>query len=169
MGKFVRPLQGEILRESRSDRRRTLRLSARVSSSDAWAKVLIRDLSETGLMFETAVDLEVGEIVSVDLPFIGQSDARIVWKKLNSFGCQFLTPVSQTTISTALLRSPGKRPDNEIESTVEELPVGIKPTLEEMTQWKIEFELSKGANGYRIIGFRQSADGMTIAMITKMN
>jgi hypothetical protein len=169
MGKFVRPLHGEILRESRSDRRRTLRLSARVSSSDAWAEVLIRDLSESGLRFETAVDLEIGEIVSVDLPFIGQTDAKIVWKELNSFGCEFLTPVSQTTISAALLRSPGDRPENEIESSVEELPVGIKPTLEEMTQWKIEFERTKGARGYRIIGFRQSADGVTIAMVTKMN
>lgn len=169
MGKFLRPLQGEILRESRGGQRRTLRLSAHVSSSDAWAQVLIGDLSETGLMFETSVDLAIGEIVAVDLPFIGRREARTVWKKDNSFGCEFLVPVSQTTISAALLQAPGDIRESEIETTVEQLPVGIKPTLEDMTKWKIEFERTKGANGYRLVGFRQAADGMTIAMVTKTN
>lgn len=167
MGKFVRPLQGEILRESRGDRRRTLRLSARVSSSDDWAQAMIGDMSETGLMFETSVDLAIGEIVSVDLPFIGRSDAKIVWKDGNSIGCEFLNPVSQNTISAALLQAPGDVQEGEIESTVEEMPIGIKPTLEELTKWKMDFEQAKGSKGYRLVGFRQAANGMTIAMVSK--
>ncbi|QIG53181.1 PilZ domain-containing protein [Altererythrobacter sp. BO-6] len=169
MGKFVRPLQGEILRETRSDQRRTLRLSGRVSSSGEWAQAMIANMSETGLMFETLVDLAMGEIVSVDLPFIGSCDAKIVWNDGNLYGCEFLTPVSQHTISAALLQAPGDVRDSEIESTVEEMPIGIKPTLEELTEWKLEFEQTKGSSGYRLVGFRQAADGMTIAMVSKTN
>lgn len=169
MGNFVRPLQGEILRETRSNRRRTLRLSGRVSSSGDWAQATIANISETGLMFETSVDLVIGEIVSVDLPIVGNCDGKIVWKDGNSFGCEFLSPVSQHTISAALLQTPGDIRDSEIESTVEELPIGIKPTLEKLTEWKLEFEQTKGASGYRLVGFRQAADGMTIAMVSKTN
>ena len=72
-------------------------------------------------------------------------------------------------VSAALLRAPGELPKNEIETTVEELPVGVKPTLEDLTNWKLEFDRTKGASGYRLVGFRQATDGMTIAMVTKTN
>lgn len=169
MGKFARPLQGEILRESRSDQRRALRLSSSVSSSAVWAEVLIHDLSETGLMFETSANLAIGEIVAVELPLINQTEARVIWQKENSFGCEFLTPIPPTTITAALLQAPRNLPESEIETTVEELPIGIKPSLEDMTKWKMEFERTKGALGYRLVGFRQASDGMTIAMVTKTN
>lgn len=169
MGKFARPLQGEIQREGRSDERRALRLSASVSSSDVWTQVLIHDMSETGLMFETAASLAIGEIVAVELPLITQTEARVVWQKENSFGCEFLTPISPTAVTAALLQAPGNLPESEIETTVEELPIGIKPSLEDMTRWKMEFERTKGALGYRLVGFRQASDGMTIAMVTKTN
>lgn len=169
MGKFVRPLKGEIQRENRSDERRTLRLSARVSSSSDWAQVLIHDLSETGLMFETSARLAIGEIVSVDLPYIGKSEARIVRKEGDTLGCEFLVPVSRKTVSAALLQASRDLRDSEIETTVEEFPVGIKPSLEDLTKWRLDFEQTKGAQGYRLVGFRQATDGMTIAMITKTN
>lgn len=169
MGKLVRPLQGEILRESRSDERRTLHLSARAVSLGDSAQVLIHDLSEKGLMFETTAELAIGEIVSVELPFIGKSEARIVRKYENSFGCEFLTPVSRKTVSAALLQASGDLRDSEIETTVEELPVGMKPSLEDMTKWKLNFEHTKGAQGYRLVGFRQAPDGMITAMVSKTN
>lgn len=169
MARLVRPLQGEILRENRGDERRTLRLSARVSSSGDWAQVQIHDLSEKGLMFETIAELAIGEIVSVELPFIGQSEARIVRKYENSFGCEFLTPVSRKTVSAALLQASGDFRDNEIEKTVDELPVGMRASLEDITKWKLNFELTKGAQGYRLIGFRRAPDGMITAMVSKTN
>lgn len=169
MGKFVRPLQGEILRESRSNERRTLRLPVELSSSDDWAQVLIQDLSEGGLMFETSVELDIGEIVSVDLPFIGDCEARIVWLKGTTYGSAFMTPISRAMVSVALLQAPGELARSEVETIIEEMPLGIKPSLEEMTKWKIEFERTWGATGYRLVGFRQAPDGMTIAMVTKTN
>jgi hypothetical protein len=169
MGKFDRPLKGEILRDSRTAERRTLRLSANASPSETWSKVLIHDLSENGLMFETAADIELDEIVFVDLPRLGSIEARIVWQDDTSFGCEFLVPISRTAVNAALLRSPRKLPHSDVETTVEELSVGIKPSLEDMTNWKAEFERTKGINGYRLIGFRQTATGVTIAMVTKIN
>ncbi len=38
-------------------------------------------------MFETTAELAIDEIVSVELPFIGKSEARIVRKYENSFRC----------------------------------------------------------------------------------
>ncbi len=169
MGKLVRPLQGEILRENRGDERRTLRLSAKISTLGDWAQVLIHDLSEKGLMFETTAELAIGEIVSVELPFIGKSEAKIVRKYENSFGCEFLTPVSRKTVSAALLQASGDIRESEIETTIEEMPVGMKPSLEDLTRWKQNFEHTRGAQGYRLVGFRQAPDGMITAMVSKTN
>jgi len=120
-------------------------------------------------MFETSARLAIGEIVSVDLPYIGKSEARIVRKEGDTLGCEFLVPVSRKTVSAALLQASGDLRDSEIETTVEEFPVGIKPSLEDLTKWRLDFEQTKGAQGYRLVGFRQAPDGMTIAMITKTN
>lgn len=169
MGKLVQPLQAEILRDGRKAERRTLRLTASVSASDDWSKALIHDLSESGLMFETSTQLATDEIVLVDLPFIGASEARVVWQKGSSYGCEFLTPVSRTTVSAALLQTSADLAEPGSAASVEELEVGIRPSLEEMTKWKVDFEATKGANGYRLVGFRQTPEGMTIAMVTKTN
>lgn len=118
-------------------------------------------------MFETSADLATDEIVMVDLPFIGSSEARIVWRKEKSYGCEFLTPVSRTMVSAALLQASSNLSEPDAGARIEEMEVGIRPSLEEMTEWKVEFEATRGANGYRLVGFRQTKDGMTIAMVTK--
>lgn len=169
MGKLVQPLQAEILRESRRAERRTLRLTAVVSASDDWSKVLIHDISETGLMFESSADLATDEIIMVDLPFIGASEARVVRQDDNSYGCEFLSPVSRSTVSAALLQTTTDLADPGSNTSVEEVEVGIRPSLEKMTEWKVEFEATRGVNGYRLVGFRQTREGMTIAMVTKTN
>lgn len=169
MGNLVRPLQGHLQREHRRDERRALRLSSRAEFSSEWALVLIRDLSEHGLSLETEVDLQVGEIVTVDLPLAGPSDARIVWKKVDTFGGEFLAPIARSAISAALLRAPGSHPEGEMAATVEEITVGMKPTVEQLQDWKTEFERTGEVNGYRLVGFRQTSDGRTIAMVTKTN
>lgn len=88
--------------------RRSLRLEVRASPGDA-TTALIRNLSERGLLIETAADLAIGDTLHVDLPEAGVAEARIVWRDGSFFGCEFLTPVSKAAVSAALLLAPAER------------------------------------------------------------
>ena len=112
------PLLAELRTEARTvnDRgaaRRTLRLEVQASSSSTDAHIaLIRNLSERGLLIETAADLTIGETIQVDLPEAGASPARVVWTDGSFFGCEFISPVSRAAVSAALLLAPVKQPQS---------------------------------------------------------
>ena len=168
------PIQAEISftplsQDSRGSARRTLRLGVSVSSSQLWTKALIHDLSETGLMIETTAELAVGETIRFDLPVTGSAEARIIWNRETYYGCEFLAPVPKAAVSAALLQTPVESADSVTTPRVEEVPVGINPSLEEMEAWKSEFEKTRGATGDQLIGFRQTSDGLIIAIVAKTN
>jgi len=97
---------GSSRTERRDDIRRTLRLVADVSHSRDSARVLILNLSESGVLIETAAVLVVGESLELELPQAGAVIARVVWQRGREFGCEFDVPVSKAAVSAALLRSP---------------------------------------------------------------
>ena len=169
MGKFNRPLKAELFLDRRTSERRTLRLAASASTMAASSKVLIHDLSETGLGFETSAELQIGDLVLVDLPYIGASEGKIVWRENAFYGCEFVVPISQSKLSASLLQSTRGFVEEAPHGAVEEIPIGIKPSLDAITEWHVEFEQTKGAKGYRLIGFRQTPEGITMAMVTKTN
>lgn len=158
-----------LRQDDREAVRRTLRLTSSATTSDVWTKVQILNLSETGLLIETTADLAVGEIFLVDLPEAGSTEARVAWRRDSSFGCQFLVPLPKAVLSSAQLRSQlsSENPDETPDFT--ELPVGIAPSLEELAQWKAEFERTKGATGHQLVGFRQTSSGMIIALVSRTN
>jgi hypothetical protein len=107
---IVVALLAEIsLGSSRADKRdsirRTLRLVAEVAYSKDSARVLILNLSESGVLIETAAVLAVGESLELELPEAGITVARVVWQRGREFGCEFEAPVSKAAVSGALLRS----------------------------------------------------------------
>lgn len=122
--------------DNRGAVRRSLRLevpasSPRDASPENAGSALIRNLSERGLLIETAADLAIGETIHVDLPEAGASEARIVWRDGPFFGCEFLRPVSKAAVSAALLLAPIERapataiptlPANSIFGDVQERP-----------------------------------------------
>jgi hypothetical protein len=97
---------GSSRAERRDNIRRTLRLVADVAYSRDSARVLILNLSESGVLIETAAVLVVGESLELELPQAGAVIARVVWQRGREFGCEFDAPVSKGAISAALLRSP---------------------------------------------------------------
>ena len=114
----MQPLLAELRTDARTvdergAARRTLRLEvqASVSSRDA-PMALILNLSERGLLIETAADLAVGETIQVDLPEARASPARIVWTNGAFFGCVFINPVSRAAVSAALLLAPVEQPQS---------------------------------------------------------
>lgn len=90
----------------RRDARRTLRLEARGELSGGEAtNVLVHNVSTTGLLIESNIQLEVGERLSVDLPEAGLTAARVVWSSGRLLGCQFDASVRSAVLSAAQLRS----------------------------------------------------------------
>jgi hypothetical protein len=128
----------------------------------------VRNLSEIGMLLETDVDLRVGEIIVVDLPGASETEAQVVWQQDCSFGCAFLTPLPTAVISAALLQAPLSDPFGRSQlPEYEEFPIAISPSVDELASWKSSFERTRGAEGYRIIAYRQTSGGLMIAIASR--
>lgn len=92
--------------ELRRATRRSLHLAVEGPHlSEQGAGALIQNLSTTGLLLETGADLALGENISIELPMVGSTVARIVWNSGNLFGCEFPEPISSAASSAAQLQS----------------------------------------------------------------
>ena len=117
-------------RRGRGRARRTLSLHVPAVSSGAAIEALIHNLSQYGLRVETAAELRVDEVISVELPEAGRVDAKIIWSSESSAGCRFLAPVSKAAVSAALLRSPALNAAN-VNAWQPELPmIGVSQAFE---------------------------------------
>ena len=104
--------RGQPTGDRRNAHRRTLRLLAQGSSATMpHIQVIIRDLSLTGLLVETAADFALDECLQIELPEAGEVEARIVWSSGRFFGCKFGRPISTAALSAALLLSSTRRAD----------------------------------------------------------
>lgn len=111
MSLLLAEFQSEPLaKDKRRAARRKLRLELPTRLGGDGTRVLIHDLSETGLMLQTVAELAVGEVFELELPEAGPSSARVVWARDMLYGCDFLSPVSRGTVSAALLRAPYEEP-----------------------------------------------------------
>ncbi len=86
--------------------RRSLQLETQgaLPSGDA-ARVLIHNISATGLLLECPVALGVDEKIDIELPHAGAMSAKVIWTSGQLYGCAFEVPVSPATLSAAQLRS----------------------------------------------------------------
>ena len=89
--------------------RRKVRLDLGHSSAGGGSRVVVLDLSETGMQIVTIADLRIGEAFPVQLPEAGLVEARVVWSRAPNFGCEFVPPVSKGAVSAALLTAPHER------------------------------------------------------------
>ncbi len=165
MVKSSHSIQAALLRERRVHGRYLLQL-ARISSNTR-EHALVHDLSEVGLRLETTEPLDKGDTIRIELPLIGKVDAKVVWKDEPFLGCEFLKAISQAVVNAAILRSSVTAEALADYETLEEIPIGVDPTLEIITEWKLRFDEKRGTSGYRIVGFRQTAEGLTVAMVTR--
>jgi hypothetical protein len=99
--------------------RRTLRLPVNAQLSGDAVQADIRNLSESGLLVETAVDLAIGEILYLELPEAEIIEAAVIWSRGRFFGCEFKASLPKRVLSATLLLSPNNRPErNPVASTV---------------------------------------------------
>jgi transcriptional regulator with XRE-family HTH domain len=88
------------------DPRRILRLEAQgLTASGDSTRVLVHNISASGLLLESAASLAAGELIDIDLPHAGPTSARVMWVGGNFCGCQFDAPISAAALSAAQLRS----------------------------------------------------------------
>jgi hypothetical protein len=120
-------LPAEILTITTGDQRvavrRTLRLPVNAQLSGGAVQAEIRDLSESGLLVETTVDLAIGEILYLELPEAEIIEAAVIWSRGRFFGCEFKASLPKRVLSAALLLSPSTRPGDPVAWTVN-VPVG---------------------------------------------
>lgn len=89
--------------------RRKLHFEARGAlGSGSSTNVLVHNLSPTGLLLESQVDLSVGEKIEIDLPHAGATPAKVIWASGKLFGCQFESPITSAALSAAQLRGSAK-------------------------------------------------------------
>lgn len=92
--------------DRRHDERRKLSLLARGSHHDgSGIDVLIHNISGTGLLFESDIQLAKGDRIEIELPHAGDITAAVIWASGRHFGCQFEGPVSPATLSAVELKS----------------------------------------------------------------
>ena len=162
------PLNAQIIRDDRGSARHIVRFTASVSGSSNDRQSLVHDLSETGLKLENSSGVDLGETLIVELPYVGQVEARIVRTDPDNHkvhGAEFLTPIPKAAVSAALLRSRPTPPVDSSQAAIEEIPVGDDLSVGQITAFAQELEQSKGATGKRLLGFKQSSDGMINAIV----
>ena len=155
--------------ELRSAERRVLRLSVSLSKADDGIDATVHDLSKSGLRIETDADLAVGEELMVDLPGDNLIEARVVWHRENSYGCEFVSPIAKSVFGAAVLRAPFETPSPAGAFRIEEVILGARVDADELAQWYADFEERKSASGEQIVGFRNDPDGQIIALIARLN
>lgn len=89
----------------RAERRRLLLETQGALASGGATQVVLHNFSETGVLLESQVDLEIGEYIDIDLPEAPQARARVIWASGRLYGCAFEVPIPAATLSAAQLRS----------------------------------------------------------------
>lgn len=112
---WLAQLQTEDLnRPSRDAARRQLRLHVAATAGLDATRVLVHNISTTGLLIECDAQTEPPESFEVELPEQGLTPARVVWRSDNFYGCEFDRPISTRVLSAAQLRSPPGSPAEEV-------------------------------------------------------
>ena len=134
--------RGARVSDTRYAKRRKLSLVAKgATAAQEFATVVIHDLSETGALIETKVELSPGEPLEIDIQEAGIAGATVVWSSGQFFGCQFEQRLTKAAVSAAILRHAARPPRAEMLATFtpsdsapsapavampDKLPVGVR-------------------------------------------
>ena len=99
--------QGTIGDTVRRAERKALDESARLRPN-SWSSVEIRmaDISELGFRAACEARLQVGGLVTLEVPGIGAVDAQVEWQRGNEFGARFLAPLPLSRCEWAVGEQP---------------------------------------------------------------
>jgi hypothetical protein len=96
--------------ERRSNQRRVITLGFDAKETLRTTRILILNLSRTGLLLQTSADLKVGDQLEIEIPQAGLVNAKITRRTDDQFGAVFDAPIAQAAVSAVLLASPARPP-----------------------------------------------------------
>jgi hypothetical protein len=96
---------------------------------------LILNMSETGLLLESVIQLGVGETLQVDIPEIRHTAICVVWTDGFLAGCKFVDRVSTGAVSAAQLKASASEAGNPDQRDCE--PLNGWDRDEAASQWAI--------------------------------
>lgn len=162
------PIYGHFLpsapgAEKRFDTRRKLSLLASGLLHDGTGlEVQIHNISGTGLLLESDVELATGDRIEIELPHAGDITAVVIWAKGRLFGCQFEGPVSPATLSAVELKgnigpapemtnavgpAPGNDEDRAAPGIDDAMPEGVQEVIDRSRE---QIARAAGINADRI-------------------
>jgi PilZ domain len=97
-------------KEMRREKRLRLCFETSLADTRGAPRAVVLDLSRVGFLIHTGHPLAVGDTIGVELPEAGLVEARVVWKRVTLYGCEFTVPVSRAAISATMLKAPGPGP-----------------------------------------------------------
>jgi hypothetical protein len=146
--------------DGRDASRHRLFLDARASTGSQTSEILIHNLSSTGMLLETPVELADNDAIDVDIPEVGTVRANIVWSSESFYGCQFERSLSRAAVSAAMLRSP-----SEWGAGVPQLPIATPDDPAPATRHRQDSgEISPRAKFFIITGLAIVSWGAVIAV-----
>lgn len=101
--------------------RRVVKFGFELAGTGGASRILVLNLSRTGMLLQTSADLAIGEGLALEIPEAGLIEAQIVRKSDDQFGAVFLKPISQAAVSAVLLAAP-VRPAPVRPAAVDEAP-----------------------------------------------
>ena len=107
-------LQTTSAPDQRESPRRRLCLGSNLKATGE--KVVIHDLSSTGMLIETAANLAPFDSLEIELPEAGLAQALVIWNSGRYFGCEFKNRLSRAAVSASRLRSLPNAPDDRLET-----------------------------------------------------
>lgn len=111
--------------QPRANRRRLLLKTQGALETGLSTQVLVHNVSATGLLLETADEMEIAETIDLSLPETGVVRASVVWASGRFYGCAFETPLSPAVLSAVQLRGAVQGADAESPSPVPPGPAVI--------------------------------------------
>lgn len=117
------PLSAELdINHGTANRRYIVRRPLKLPSvlTDLGAELTMHDISASGLLIETALELAEGQTLLIDIPERGSTAATVVWSSGQFFGCVFELSIPAAAVSAALLRSPVAKPTAAFRAAAEE-------------------------------------------------
>lgn len=93
--------------------RRKLKLLTEARNSNSALRATIEDLSRSGMLLHSAIEISEGDTIDVEFPEVGAVTARIKWTRGSFAGCEFTQELPQAAVSASLLLSPHFRLQDE--------------------------------------------------------
>jgi len=100
-------ITAKLINDNRNAERFPVELDATVRNAAAKPyDVVLEDLSSTGFRIVGGPDMPIGSAVSIGFAGIGVQPARITRLNDDSYGCEFVKPLSAAELSAALNATP---------------------------------------------------------------